>query len=1776
MKALDKVDLSLLIQKLVDNGFEIGVDTYLSINSLIRSKEHITSDNIKYCLCALIAKSKEQRDLFFQAFEESHKQDFESSGYENNIAGSSSSQAKREQEGSRISRRQTITVFSLLVGALVVLWLIKPHLFSKIEEVPLQETITQKTSDLELDPPPLINQPNEISGLSSIPLEIPEISKANKASTPETKSLWVFDLLMSLSFLTLTLIILYFLRRKYVITWSKNLKLHGFWTIPVPDIDVVYMPSHYYASSRLMNEKIRSGNKILDIANSVRETAKRGGAVKLRYTDQKYATNFLVLIDKRTDQNHFSNLFTHISQKLARDGASIVRFYFDGFPEVCWSSDYPRGIRISKVQELYYDHRLLIFGTGLGFFNPITGKLGGWSKIFDEWAHKAILTPKLIETWGWDEWILNKTFLIVPATTEGMKRVAQQFQKGQEKPILRNLDIKYHLSFPENGEISKKWLKEIFQEKEKKIDLYTWICACAIYPEISWEMTLHLGKMLSDCTNSPKLLSEENLFLLSQIPWFQEGKMPEDIKEELLMDPALDEYRSDLLVMIYQLLDDSLKKQKSSDSELRIGLNKELLKLVTSRSERQKIKEVIKRLKEGQNVNSTGSHISKISQIVSPKKKDLTLHPRIAAILFGSTKYRSLRVVITVMISSLIFVAGTLGLYESWSWRIHISDRFYSGTNTEYLTLLGSSEGEDLRAYRQYNEQLRQGKVSTVVLDVVEKWTNDSQQQVVNYNKGILEFNRGAFYESIQIWKSILHENASHVDSIQDRIALAYFEIEKSIRDFAFPSTINAISLIDSSYSSQTAKDLGLFLAELEFEKIGNLTEGRRTALSKKVGFYGYLDSLYYPVIDFEFTEVSNFKDGKAIVKIRNNHIIIDNFGNDLKLYDKIFPPSEGIYRVSRNGFFGYIDRNAKQITSISYTEATDFQNGLALVNSDLEIDVLGNVLRSNSAFLAAKYLSRADSLLQSGSISQALQAFELADSISPSLVIKDQIAAIYEARSRDSNSSGLTSVRRPLRLPSEYSDPNEDILDQDLHRRSVSLTNRTWTVFCDRSNIRTTKGKPLNFMEKLWVVDERDNELHVTKYDPNRYNFILEEFIEPPIDLGWVPKDHLLLWSEGLITKKGRSRVKALLGLRAEQMNNYRRAIIDEGEPSIFQFYNDPYSNESVDKDLSWSDFFFVYKEENNRALISAVPRFRLASNLPRITGWVAKNDLEYWKSNVALEPNWSSPAIQERDQYEIQPAVFQFKSQSEDFSSGSITNSAALWSDPYRTRKHPSWRRFPILSNEENQFQVALSSQVFSVKPSSDEKITAEQYARYRELYDSQVITRNNVNIVFALDATIDATEYMDDSKELIERLTREFGKEIEGEVSVGFVRYLEERDRRDCPSITSWAISNNSSTISDNLKQIQICVNSKSGSTKSILTAIDEASNLLLQPEFQNETNIILMVGSMGSKNSNKNEKLISNLNQKISRANISLFAIQGRNEGVDGFDDFIFQIRDLIAASAETSIQKLNRDLAGFKVFDTKVSLKKREETSFWLEMDDVPFSGGLVYTRRNQPLDAELIERSIREFVYTLNRDKNRFLSEMTAAIWNLNPNNNTTISAGMLNFLLGSGIEMEDLSVLAEKKVQFLWKGYTPYQLPNYVYPLYEKVLFLDQDQLDGLILTFQRLIGEDRSTSRRRTQLQAIWKDELSTNYGLTESEIDTKTIAELLEVVTGIEGNSPILSKYRIRDFEYMADTEFRAFKNLIRLRFSQLQSITAQQDAFFRSNDHKFYWIPRSFFP
>lgn len=317
------------------------------------------------------------------------------------------------------------------------------------------------------------------------------------------------------------------------------------------------------AASVLMRRRSESEVRQFNISATVQHTVKQAGRMELVYAQRTEPNEYLILIDLPDTNAHRPRLFDTMFKTWYRAEILVERFFFNGDMRLCWNEQHRRGISLPELAQKFPNHRLLIFSNGLQLIAQEVTHLAKWTSVFDTWQRKVIFTLRPCEDWDAREEALTQKFAVAPANVEGIATVIEtmdilqsqwnapfdlaRFRKVEcfdIEPIILPQSVLADPESKRNQERLHIVLKSKFVEYDEKGNtderLLQWLAVTAIYPTLEWDWTLQLGTIVEKWAhteggnfNEP-LVSFENLYSLTRLPFFQDGKMPDNLRLMLI------------------------------------------------------------------------------------------------------------------------------------------------------------------------------------------------------------------------------------------------------------------------------------------------------------------------------------------------------------------------------------------------------------------------------------------------------------------------------------------------------------------------------------------------------------------------------------------------------------------------------------------------------------------------------------------------------------------------------------------------------------------------------------------------------------------------------------------------------------------------------------------------------------------------------------------------------------------------------------------------------------------------------------------------------------------------------------------------------------------------------------------------------------------------------------------------------------------------------------------------------------------------------------------
>lgn len=108
-------------------------------------------------------------------------------------------------------------------------------------------------------------------------------------------------------------------------------------------------------------------------------------------------------------------------------------------------------------------------------------------------------------------------------------------------------------------------------------------------------------------------------------------------------------------------------------------------------------------------------------------------------------------------------------------------------------------------------------------------------------------------------------------------------------------------------------------------------------AIVSKNGKFGVINNLGVPTIPYEYNFLRKLDNELFVGTRKDQNYLIDSNNNKITntKFEIISELKENVILAKKNGKFGYIDKKGNDIIPFEYSEAGNFENGLAIVQSD-------------------------------------------------------------------------------------------------------------------------------------------------------------------------------------------------------------------------------------------------------------------------------------------------------------------------------------------------------------------------------------------------------------------------------------------------------------------------------------------------------------------------------------------------------------------------------------------------------------------------------------------------------------------------------------------------------------------------------------------------------------------------------------------------------------------------------------------------------------------------
>ncbi|GIJ57498.1 hypothetical protein [Virgisporangium aurantiacum] len=323
-----------------------------------------------------------------------------------------------------------------------------------------------------------------------------------------------------------------------LLAFRKRLRRRSTSPAPGPDVKLGWETTHPLDPAdsarlaRTLRTRIREpGRSTLDVPRTVDASLRAGVRLTPRFVEYKRAPEYLAVIEQHSAGDVLAGHYARVVDQLAAQGVAMSRVGLQARSQLV--IDRARGPRhLDTLHPTSERERVLLFARDASLRDPLTGAERPWLARFDRWAETIQVDPdaRYARPLRPVHRVLDDVRALDPAWAR--ERVRSE-PAGLALPTV----------FEEDDQV---WIEAVPPPRDalvRAMDLlgtalgpggWYWLATCAVYPEISYELTVALGRLVHADDGRP-LADHLPIEVLARLPWFRHAYMPDWLRAGLIV-----------------------------------------------------------------------------------------------------------------------------------------------------------------------------------------------------------------------------------------------------------------------------------------------------------------------------------------------------------------------------------------------------------------------------------------------------------------------------------------------------------------------------------------------------------------------------------------------------------------------------------------------------------------------------------------------------------------------------------------------------------------------------------------------------------------------------------------------------------------------------------------------------------------------------------------------------------------------------------------------------------------------------------------------------------------------------------------------------------------------------------------------------------------------------------------------------------------------------------------------------------------------------------------
>ncbi|RYZ22343.1 MAG: VWA domain-containing protein [Chitinophagaceae bacterium] len=752
------------------------------------------------------------------------------------------------------------------------------------------------------------------------------------------------------------------------------------------------------------------------------------------------------------------------------------------------------------------------------------------------------------------------------------------------------------------------------------------------------------------------------------------------------------------------------------------------------------------------------------------------------------------------------------------------------------------------------------------------------------------------------------------------------------------------------------------------------------------------------------------------------------------------------------------------------------------------------------------------------------------------------------------------------------------------------------WVVCSDRTNNKTYKTwtgeetyKTMEFMEKFYVTDEKDDYVHIYKYDPLQREPTGYKLKQGAVDYGWAPKARLLLWMKGLMTPRriAEKALPILTGITYKNKEEYAR------NSKHLKLFKTPDLSVESEKGINMFQFLFVYKrDEKSKTLLVGKGDRTFSDRVEHdVLGWIDERIAVPWGDRVCLDFNNGDGAVEERRQKGIKASLLATPEDAKEWQDGKSV--AAVWdNDPYDRKRNSIEKRWPILGPvKDGIYKTGCVTDILD--ETGKEVMTEEQSANIKKEMHEMLIATRNVNVVFVIDGERGMGEYIAAVQNVIARVVKrrsEMGLGArDGEVTkykFGAVIYRDELDNR-CNGqeldVNKKGLTTDPDEVIKFIREqadVKGCQQRARALNKGLYTGI---RMLASGAESKDETKVLVVLGSEIGRDGGEYSR--ENLIRLTAQYKIYTLAFQV-SQGVGAvYDQYPMMFGGIIqAAIKQSAAANVN---AGTRNLEKLPPPKFGEFGTAGYTVDypkTVDLMGLVTFPPQKKTLTAVMVNEYIDSMLTVVENDIERKISNINQKIDGIGKKG-IKLDQSVMRHLASVSDQLNEPELINKyykDNFQFFIPGYVSLNRKGLNEDVMTRCLFMTQDEVINLIASIKRFLDDESTEEKRETvynaavmMLGSYLGDQKQARKNISEKKW---TASQVFELATGLPSSNPIFSRPidDYKDPQRVSAEEIQKLSKHFSEKFNALNGLVGDPRYKLDLSWGYFYWVPEKFLP